>query len=63
LDSNVSSAIMLVPNSVSPVLKSDLTIYLGQEYTYPLQTSDFTVTLLNPSNASYSKNLFVMSVN
>jgi hypothetical protein len=52
-----------VPSSASPVLKTELVIYLSDDYTETLAVDDFTVTLLNDNDSTFSKNLFVMSVN
>jgi hypothetical protein len=59
----VQQSVSLVPASASPVLKTELTIYLASDYAETLNASDFTATLLNQNDTTYSKNLYIMSVN
>lgn len=47
LISSVQQSLSLVPSSASPVLKTELTIYLDSDYSETLNASDFTATLLN----------------
>ena len=60
---SLPTALLIQPASVSPVLKSDLTITLPSDYAYPLNAADFTATLHSESDSSISKQLYVMNVN
>ncbi len=63
LKDDVKTTLSVVPSSASPVLKTELVIYLSDDYSSTLAVEDFTVTLLNDNDSTFSKNLFVMSVN
>ena len=56
----VQNALSLSPNSVSPVLKTDLTITLASTYTGTIDANSFVVDLLDSAGAIV-KNLFVIS--
>jgi hypothetical protein len=50
------------PTSVSPVLKSELTIFLADDYAAILNREDFTATLYSEADSTLEKELYVMSV-
>lgn len=50
------------PTSVSPVLKSELTIFLADDYAATLNREDFTATLYSEEDSTLEKELYVMSV-
>lgn len=60
--SSLPSGVSMSPSSVSPVLKTDLTITLDSNYPYTLSESDFNVTLLSATDATLHKPLYVMGV-
>lgn len=62
LNTDVKEATALFPSSVSPVLKSEITIYLGSTFTDTPTKEMFTVTAISTSDKEYFKNLYVMSV-
>ncbi len=58
----VKQSISLSPNSVSPVLKTTLTITLDSSYPAVLKVADLKVTLLSDANSTFTKDLYIMSV-
>ena len=50
------------PNSVSPVLKTEITIYLDPNYPDVLDRADFEAILYSNDNADFKRELYVMSV-
>ena len=52
----------IVPNSVSPVLKSEIDIYLSSSYTDKLVAENFVVTATSDDFPDYTRQLYVMSV-
>jgi len=53
----------LQPNSVSPVLKTPVTIRLGSDFPYALVASDFSVNATNTKTPTYIRYLNVLDVN
>lgn len=51
-----------MPDSASPVLKTELTVFLSSDYSEILNREDFTLTLLNDADDTFEKELYVMSV-
>ncbi len=60
---SLPQGISMSPTSVSPVLKTDLTITLQSDYAYTLDAADFTATLLSSTDPTLHKPLYVVSVN
>lgn len=56
------SALSLSPSSVSPVLKTEITITLDSNYGETLVAEDFTVVVTSETDAEYERSLYVMSV-
>jgi hypothetical protein len=59
----VEQSTSLTPSSASPVLKSEITVQLASDYNTTLNASDFTVMLYSYNDTTYSRELYVMSVN
>lgn len=55
-------SVSLTPNSVSPVLKSEITVNLDPAYPETLVSTDFTAVLYSNDDPEYKRELFVMSV-
>ena len=53
----------LVPNSVSPVLKQKIVLYLQNNFLYTLQRKDFTAMIVNSSDSTIFKMLNVIDAN
>ena len=49
------------PTSASPVLKTELTVYLASSYPDTLNKTDFNCTLLSHNDTSYSRMLYIMA--
>lgn len=58
----VSGSKDLNPNSVSPVLKTDLVIQLDTEFPYTLKREDFSVNATSTKDAAYIRYLNVIAV-
>lgn len=56
------SGITLNPQSVSPVLKSNVSITLEPDFPYTLDKSDFSVNATSVTNSSYVRYLNVIDV-
>lgn len=56
------SSIRMVPSSVSPVLKSEIVVYLADTYPEELDREDFNATLYSNTDETYKRVLYVMSV-
>ena len=52
----------MVPSTASPVLKTELTIYLADDYSSTLNRSDFKAILYSETDPEYKKELYIMSV-
>jgi hypothetical protein len=52
----------MVPSSVSPVLKTELVVYLDSSYPQTLNREDFNATLYSNDDEEYERVLYVMSV-
>jgi hypothetical protein len=52
----------LAPSSVSPVLKTNITIQLESDFPYTLSKDDFTVNATNQTNTTYIRYLKVIDV-
>ena len=50
------------PTSASPVLKTELTVTLSQSYPETLVKEDFNCTLFSNDDDTYSRELYIMSV-
>jgi len=50
------------PSSASPVLKTELTVYLASGYPDTLNKTDFNCTLFSHNDTTYSRELYIMSV-
>jgi len=61
--SQAEESLSLSPNSASPVLKTELTVYLSSNYPDTLVKEDFNCTLFSNDDETYSRVLYVMSVN
>jgi len=53
----------MVPESVSPVLKSEIIVYIDPNYPETLVREDFTVILFSNDDEEYKRELYVMEVN
>lgn len=62
LKSTKQSGLAVAPNSVSPVLSTELTVTLEATYPFPLVASDFTVRLVGKTNSTIVRPLYVVSV-
>jgi len=51
-----------VPNSVSPVLKTEVVAYLDPSYPETLNREDFNATLYSNDDEEFERVLYVMSV-
>ena len=58
---NAEQSLTLTPNSVSPVLKTEITINLASDYPETLDVSDFNVTLYSNTDENYTRSLYVIS--
>ena len=58
----IQSGITISPNSVSPVLKTPITISLESTFTHTLAKEDFSVNATHSSNSTIVKYLRVVSV-
>jgi hypothetical protein len=61
--SQAEESLSLSPNSASPVLKTELTVYLSSNYPDTLVKEDFNCTLFSNDDETYSRVLYIMSVN
>jgi hypothetical protein len=52
----------LEPSSASPVLATELLVYLDSSYPETLDVNDFNATLFNNNDEEYERVLYVMSV-
>jgi hypothetical protein len=52
----------LEPSSASPVLATELLVYLDSSYPETLYVNDFNATLFNNDDEEYERVLYVMSV-
>jgi hypothetical protein len=59
---SVKSGMSLIPSSVSPVLKTNVTIQLESDFPYTLSKDDFTVNATNQTNTTYIRYLKVIDV-
>ena len=59
---SVKSGMSLTPSSVSPVLKTNVTIQLETDFPYTLSKDDFTVNATNQTNTTYIRYLKVIDV-
>lgn len=59
---SVKSGMSLTPSSVSPVLKTNVTIQLESDFPYTLSKDDFTVNATNQTNTTYIRYLKVIDV-
>lgn len=55
-------SVEIVPNSASPVLKSELTVYLDPNYPNTLVREDFEAILFSNDDLEFERPLYVMSV-
>lgn len=62
LKTTMESTLAMVPSSVSPVLKTEIYIYLDSSYPNTLDKDDFTATLYSFDDETIEKVLYVMSV-
>jgi hypothetical protein len=62
LTDTVDQAIELVPSSASPVLKTELEVFLASDYSETLVREDFTAFLYKDDDEEFEKELYVMSV-
>jgi hypothetical protein len=62
LKTTVDATLEVSPNSVSPVLKTELTIYLASDYATTLNVEDFSATLYSLDDVDFERELYVMSV-
>ena len=63
LASAVKSTLNMSPATASPVLKTELTIFLDSDYSTALNRTDFQAVLHSATNITYKKELYVVSVN
>jgi len=59
---SVKSGMSLIPSSVSPVLKTNITIQLESDFPFTLSKDDFTVNATNQTNTTYIRYLKVIDV-
>lgn len=62
LTQSAESTLSMTPTSVSPVLKTEITIFLATDYTETLVKEDFSVKCYSNENLDYFRELYVMSV-
>lgn len=62
LKTTVDATLQVTPSSVSPVLKTELTIYLATDYATTLDVADFTAVLYSLDDVDFERELYVMSV-
>lgn len=62
LKTTIDATLELNPSSVSPVLKTEITIYLDSSYANTLDAEDFTAVLYSLDDTTYERELYVMSV-
>jgi hypothetical protein len=62
LASAVKSTLNMSPVTASPVLKTELTIFLAEDYATALNRTDFKAVLHSATNTTYKKELYVVSV-
>lgn len=55
------NAIGIQPSSVSPVLRTELTVFLDQTYPDTMVAEDFTAVLFSNDDEEFERNLYVMS--
>lgn len=60
--SGIDSGSDLTPSSVSPVLKTNVTIQLATDFPYTLAKEDFSVNATDTSNSSYIRYMNVIDV-
>ena len=56
------SGISITPSSVSPVLATNLTVTLDSGYPETLQAADFTARLIDATNSTNTRALYIVSV-
>ena len=56
------NGVTVTPSSVSPVLASTITVTLESTYPHALAVEDFTATLIDASDSTITRPLYVMSV-
>jgi hypothetical protein len=59
---NVKKSSMLDPSSVSPTLKTKVTISLDADFPFTLDKDHFTVNATSTTNSTYVKYMNVISV-
>jgi hypothetical protein len=59
--SQAEQSMSMSPTSASPVLKTELTVYLASSYPDTLNKTDFNCTLLSHNDTSYSRMLYIMA--
>lgn len=58
----VISGTSITPSSVSPVLKTEVTVQLDSDFPFTLNRDDFTINATDQTNSSYIRYLKVVSV-
>lgn len=62
MKSSVSTSTSISPNSVSPVLKTDITVQLDSNFPFTLAATDFTINATDQNNATNIRYLRPVSV-
>jgi hypothetical protein len=62
MKNNVKKSSMLDPKSVSPILKSTVTITLDADFPFTLDKDHFTVNATDTTNSTYVRYMNVVSV-
>jgi len=62
LRNEIKSGVSITPNSVSPVLKQNVTIQLESDFPYTLKREDFTVNATSETDSTYIRYMNVIDV-
>jgi hypothetical protein len=62
MKTDVKTSITIVPGSVSPVLKSNVSVQLQSDFPYTLVKGDFSINATSTTNSSYIRYLNVIEV-
>jgi hypothetical protein len=62
LRNEIKSGVSITPNSVSPVLKQNVTIQLESDFPYTLNRDHFTVNATSETNSTYVRYMNVIDV-
>lgn len=62
MKADIKSSITITPSSVSPVLKTNITVQLGTDFPYTIVKEDFSINATDTTNSSYIRYLNVIKV-